>query len=76
MKKAIKKPPKKNEAAELKRDMARLKREANAKIKGLESQVKSQMEELEKKEEEIRVLKVDLQRKEQMVEWVRWHPRP
>ena len=41
MKKLVKKPAKKDEAAELKREMVRLKRESNTKIKGLESKVKS-----------------------------------
>jgi len=37
MKKLVKRPARKDEVAELKRDMARLKRESNVKIKGFES---------------------------------------
>jgi hypothetical protein len=68
MRKLGKKATKKDEVAEMKREMARVKREANAKIRALESQGKSQAEELGKKEDEIGKLKADLLRKDQVIE--------
>lgn len=68
IKKLVKKPPKKDDVAELKREMARLKRESNAKIKGFESQVKNQAEDLQGKVKEIERLKTELQQKDQDLE--------
>jgi predicted nucleic acid-binding Zn-ribbon protein len=68
MRKLVKKPAKKDEVGELKREMARLKRESNAKSRGFELQVKNQSEEIQKKEKEIEGLKADLLRKERAIE--------
>jgi len=64
MKKMVKKPVKKNEKADLKRTMTKLKRESNAKVKGFESQVKKQAEEIDR-------LKANLQEKDRTVEKIK-----
>jgi chromosome segregation ATPase len=55
-----KKPVKKNELAELKQGMAKLKRESNLKIKTLESKLKEVTEEFGKKGAELNRLKEEV----------------
>ena len=65
IKKLVKKPAKKDDVTELKREMTRLRRESHAKIKGFESQVESQVKDIQRKLKEIERLKTELQQKDQ-----------
>jgi hypothetical protein len=63
MKKLTKKSTIKNGVAQQKREMARLNRESNTKVRKLQFQVKIQGEDLQRKDEEIKKMKADLERK-------------
>jgi hypothetical protein len=68
VKRLAKTPAKKDEGIELKREMARLKRESNTKIKVLQLEVTNQAEKIERNREEIERLNADLKKKNQMLE--------